>query len=214
MHPMIKPLGLLLFTTLLLSGLANISTNSPELASSPTEDHHEITYSDLEHPSTANINAIDAPRYSGNNRGKRNGHSHDDKDEDDNDNDDGNETLNNASMYSGVSLGAEIIPAVGVVATPGTINFGCLEAGEVSDVKIIKVHNGGGADATISVNVIGTADDLFISGLHINSGVWYEYSALLGPKEMGTADLTLHVPSDYSNIGSMKGILVVWAEIE
>ncbi|WP_445474723.1 PKD domain-containing protein [Methanococcoides methylutens] len=48
MHPIIKPLGLLLFITLLMSGLTSISTNSPGLAPNPTDDSHESTYSEWE----------------------------------------------------------------------------------------------------------------------------------------------------------------------
>ncbi|SES66089.1 hypothetical protein SAMN04488587_0399, partial [Methanococcoides vulcani] len=48
MHPIIKPLGILLFITLLMSGLTSISTNSPGLAPDPTDDRHESTYSEWE----------------------------------------------------------------------------------------------------------------------------------------------------------------------
>ncbi|WP_305065466.1 hypothetical protein, partial [Methanococcoides sp.] len=125
--------------------------------------------------------------------------------------DDGSEA---ESMSAAVSLGAEIIPAVGIVVTPGTINFGLLGAGEVSDVRTVQINNRGSDSTIITADVVDAADDLFIDGLYIDSGMWDEYSALLVSKEMNTADLTLHVPSDYSNIGSMKGILVIWAEIE
>jgi PKD repeat protein len=118
------------------------------------------------------------------------------------------------STSSAVSLGAEIVPAVGIVVTPGTINFGLLGAGEVSDVRTVQINNRGSDSTIITADVVDAADDLFIDGLYIDSGMWNEYSALLVSKEMNTADLTLHVPSDYSNIGSMKGILVIWAEIE
>ena len=48
MHPIIKPLGILLMITLLMSGLTSISTNSPGLAPDPTDDSHESTYSEWE----------------------------------------------------------------------------------------------------------------------------------------------------------------------
>ncbi|WP_135609308.1 hypothetical protein [Methanococcoides sp. AM1] len=48
MHPIIKPLGLLLFITLLMSGLTSISTNSPGLAPNPTDDRHDSTFSEWE----------------------------------------------------------------------------------------------------------------------------------------------------------------------
>ncbi|MEL4305523.1 DUF7507 domain-containing protein, partial [Methanococcoides cohabitans] len=48
MHPIIKPLGILLMITLLMSGLTSISTNSPGLAPDPTDDNHESTYSEWE----------------------------------------------------------------------------------------------------------------------------------------------------------------------
>ncbi|WP_135606014.1 PKD domain-containing protein [Methanococcoides sp. NM1] len=125
--------------------------------------------------------------------------------------DDGSEA---ESVSAAVSLGAEIIPAVGIVVTPGTINFGFLGAGEVSEVRTVLINNRGADDTIITADVMDAADDLFMDGLYVDNGMWDEYSTLLGSKEMTTADLTLHVPSDYSNIGSMKGILVVWAEIE
>ncbi|WP_135609481.1 PKD domain-containing protein [Methanococcoides sp. AM1] len=128
--------------------------------------------------------------------------------------DPGDEELENESISAAVSLGAEIIPAVGIVVTPGTINFGFLGAGEVSDVRTVQITNRGADDAIITADVIDAADDLFMDGLYVDNGMWDDYSAWLGSKEMTTADLTLHVPFDYSNIGSMKGILVVWAEIE
>ncbi|WP_135607202.1 DUF7507 domain-containing protein [Methanococcoides methylutens] len=48
MHPIIKPLGILLMITLLMSGLTSISTNSPGLAPDPTDDRHESKYSEWE----------------------------------------------------------------------------------------------------------------------------------------------------------------------
>ncbi|WP_440953497.1 PKD domain-containing protein [Methanococcoides sp. FTZ1] len=48
MHPIVKPLGILLLITLLLSGLTSISTNSPGLAPDPTDDRHESNYSEWE----------------------------------------------------------------------------------------------------------------------------------------------------------------------
>ncbi|NPE28728.1 PKD domain-containing protein [Methanococcoides sp. SA1] len=123
-------------------------------------------------------------------------------------------TTESKSVHSAISLGADIIPDVAIQVSPGTINFGLLGTGDTSDVKTIRMSNKGGDNTIITLDVIDAADDLFIEGLCVDSNIWKDYSTSLDSKEKKTADLTLHVPSDYSNIGSMKGILVVWAEIE
>ncbi|WP_167879466.1 hypothetical protein [Methanococcoides sp. NM1] len=199
-----------------MSGLSGVSTNSPVLVPDPTDDHHESVYSEWKSPTTSDDKGIGITRSIGSNGGgKKKPTSDDDSDDDDSDDDDSDDDGSEAgSMSSGVSLGAEIIPAVGIVVTPGTINFGFLGAGEVSEVRTVLINNRGADDTIITADVMDAADDLFIDGLYVDTCMWDEYSTLLGSKEMTTADLTLHVPSDYSNIGSMKGILVVWAEIE
>lgn len=134
-------------------------------------------------------------------------------DPDDSNNDPSDEPTNdgseNGTLSSAVYLGADIIPAIGIVVTPGNINFGALGPGDVSDVKVLNMYNRGADDAIITTEVIDAADDLFIGGLHMGNGMWNDYTTLLASKEQKNADLTLHVPSDYAKIGSMKGILVV-----
>ncbi|MDK2830431.1 MAG: hypothetical protein PWQ75_183 [Methanolobus sp.] len=119
----------------------------------------------------------------------------------------------NSYEATSVSLSATIIPSISIEVTPGTMNFGTLSAGEVSDEHTLHIKNKGATDATVTAQVTDVAKDLYVDGLMLNSGTWDGYSNVVESETTETVQASLNVPDDFIGIGSMEGKLVFWAEI-
>jgi hypothetical protein len=117
-------------------------------------------------------------------------------------------------VSSTVSLNVEIIPAISLVVTPGSINFGELSPGETSAAQTLNFENTGGYNIHVSADVTDTADDLFVNGLLLDSAAWSAYGKSIAAAGSDTADSALKVPGDYAGVGAKAGTLVFWAEAE
>ena len=117
-------------------------------------------------------------------------------------------------VSSTVSLGADIIPAIGLVVTPGSIEFGVLSPGETSGAHTLTLENTGGFNISVSADVTDTANDLFVDGLLLDSAAWSAYGTSIASAGSDTADAALDVPDDYAGVGAKVGTLMFWAEAE
>ena len=115
-------------------------------------------------------------------------------------------------VSSSVSLSVDIIPAVGLVVTPGSIDFGVLSAGETGGEHTITIENTGGFNIDVTADVTDTANNLFVDGLLLDSGVWSAYNTSIAATDSDTAVALLEVPVDYIGVGDKEGTLVFWAQ--
>ena len=115
-------------------------------------------------------------------------------------------------ISSSVSMSVEIIPAISLVVTPGSIDFGELGPGETSSVNVLTLENTGGFDINVTSDVTDTADDLFVDGLLLDSFGWSAYETSINAASSGTADAALEVPGNYAGVGAKEGTLVFWAQ--
>ena len=115
-------------------------------------------------------------------------------------------------VSSSVSLSVEIIPAVGLVVTPGSIDFGVLSTGETSGEHTITIENTGGFNIDVTADVADTANDLFVDGFLLDSGVWSAYNTSIAATGSDTTVALLDVPVDYIGVGDKEGTLVFWAQ--
>jgi hypothetical protein len=115
-------------------------------------------------------------------------------------------------VSSSVSLSVDIIPAVGLVVTPGSIDFGVLSTGETSGGHTITLENTGGFNIDVTADVADTANNLFMDGFLLDSGVWSIYNTSIAAAGSDTAVALLDVPVDYIGVGDKEGTLVFWAQ--
>jgi hypothetical protein len=117
-------------------------------------------------------------------------------------------------VSSTVSLNVEIIPAISLVVTPGSINFGELSPGDTSGAHTLTLENTGGYNISVSADVTDTAEDLFVDGLLLDLAVWSAYGTSIAAAGSDTANAALEVPDDYAGVGAKVGTLMFWAEAE
>ena len=121
-------------------------------------------------------------------------------------------TASPQSDSSSVSLSATIVPAISLVVTPGTLNFGMLSVGETSSVNTLTLDNQGGYDISVTTDVKDTANDLFVDGIMLNSASWNSYSIFMAAHTSTTSNVALQVPNNYIGVGAQQGTLVFWAQ--
>jgi hypothetical protein len=128
----------------------------------------------------------------------------------------GTTTLTASAKHTGVSssvsLGASIIPAISLVVTPGSIDFGKLSPGQTSSAHTLTLNNTGGYGISVTADVNDTASNLFVNGLLLDSNAWSAYSTSIDSKTSKQAGASLKVPDDYAGVGAKEGTLVFWAE--
>jgi hypothetical protein len=117
-------------------------------------------------------------------------------------------------VSSSVSMSTNIIPAVALVVTPGSIEFGELSPGETSAAHTLTLENTGGYSFSVTAEVTDTADNLFVYGMLLDSVGWGEYTTSIAALALDTTDASLKVPDDYLGVGAKEGALVFWAEAE
>ena len=64
----------------------------------------------------------------------------------------------------------------------------------------------------ITADVSDMADDLYVNGLILDSGIWSAYSTEIINGTVVGASAVLDVPDDYTNVGIQEGTLILWAE--
>ncbi len=120
--------------------------------------------------------------------------------------------VEHSGVSSSVSMTTNIIPAIALVVTPGSIQFGVLSPGETSGAHTLTLENKGGYNISVTAEVSDTANDLFFDGLLLNSAAWDAYGTSIAAAGFDTADSALKVPSDYAGVGVQVGTLMFWAE--
>ena len=113
---------------------------------------------------------------------------------------------------SGVSLGATIRPAISIEVTPGTLNFGTLAPGQTSGEQTLGLSNTGGCNVSVTADVTDTADNLYVAGMLLDSGIWSSYSTEVAKSATDSVGAVLDVPDDYAGVGTQEGALIFWAE--
>jgi len=111
-----------------------------------------------------------------------------------------------------VYLGANIIPAVSIEVTPDALNFGTLAPGQTSSEHTLSISNTGVYTVAVTADVTDTADNLYVSGLLIDSDKWSSYSATVEKAASANAGVVLDVPGGYTGVGTQEGTLILWAE--
>jgi parallel beta-helix repeat protein len=122
------------------------------------------------------------------------------------------ETYQLPPASSSVTLGATILPAISIEVTPATLNFGTLSPGQSSSECILSINNTGGSKVRLSADVTDTANNLYISGLLLDSGIWSAYSAEVIKSAIVDTAVVLDVPGNYAGVGTQEGTLIIWAE--
>ena len=119
-----------------------------------------------------------------------------------------------SGVSSSVSMTTNIIPAIALVVTPGTIEFGELSPGDTSGTHTLTLNNTGGNILSVTAEVTDTADNLFVGGMLLDSVAWSEYATSIAALTSDTTDASLKVPDSYLGVGPKEGALVFWAEAE
>jgi hypothetical protein len=112
---------------------------------------------------------------------------------------------------SELNLTATILPAVAIMVDPTGIDFGELVAGDVSADHPITITNIGGKSADVTAEVTG--DALYDNGMWLDSGLWDVFLQTIVKGDNYIAQASLHVPSDYSSLGTRDGNLIFWATV-
>ncbi len=112
-----------------------------------------------------------------------------------------------------VHLTADILPAVSIEVSPGSIAFsGTLGPGDISDEHKITINNVGAWEVKITTEVEEESDDLFVKGVRLDGKLWSSFQAIIGREDLETTYASLHVPGDYTGVGPKTGNLIFWAE--
>jgi len=119
-----------------------------------------------------------------------------------------------SGVSSSVSMTTNIIPAIALVVSPGSIEFGELSPGETSGAHTLTLENKGGNILSVTAEVSDTADNLFVQGMLLDSFGWDEYTTSIAALTSDTTDASLKVPDNYLGVGAQVGTLVFWAEVE
>ena len=117
-------------------------------------------------------------------------------------------------VSSSVSMTTNIIPAIALAVTPGSIDFGKLSPGETSGTHTLTLENNGGFDISVTADVSDTANDLFVDGLLLDSAAWDVYGTSIAAAGFDTANTALEVSGDFLGVGAQVGTLMFWAEAE
>jgi subtilase family serine protease len=111
-----------------------------------------------------------------------------------------------------VYLGADIKPAVSIEVTPDMLNFGTLSSGQTSSEHTLSISNTGAYTVTVTADVTDTADNLYVSGLLLDSSIWNAYATEITPGTAVDSVAVLDVLESYTGVGAKEGILMFWAQ--
>ena len=112
-----------------------------------------------------------------------------------------------------ISLIADIIPAISIEVSPGTIYFGDgLGPGDTSAEHEVTISNIGTWEIMVTAEVTDEADDLYVNGLRLGGSLWSLFQAILSRDGSTATQVSLHVPEDYAGVGEQMGTLTFWAE--
>jgi len=109
------------------------------------------------------------------------------------------------------TMRTKIRPQIQFNMNPSYFDFGELDPGDTSDLKIAVIQNLGSKDLAISVGVEDTSG-LYTAGLKINDTLWNAYETEIPKDNFTTLDLQLHVPRDFAGSGEMMGTIIIWSE--
>ena len=112
-----------------------------------------------------------------------------------------------------VALTATIIPAISIVVSPDTIDFGDgLGPRDISPEHEVTINNVGAWEIMVTAEVIDEADDLYVNGLRLDGSLWGLFQAIINRDSSTITQVSLHVPEDYTGVGEKEGTLIFWAE--
>jgi hypothetical protein len=118
--------------------------------------------------------------------------------------------LESAPTTRVVQQGATILPAVSLVVTPDTLDFGKITQGEQSKMQTLTLSNTGKSTITVTADITDTVNDLYISGLLLDFDDWSIYSRSILTGEAVDASIMLNIPDDYAEVGIQEGKLTFW----
>jgi hypothetical protein len=121
----------------------------------------------------------------------------------------------------GPNLQVDIIPALSIVITPNSINFGTMGPGDTSQTFEIQVMNEGSLSGIVTVTVTDTGSStVFHDCLQFGSnGSWYSWMAyqqqtLQGHGGTRTESIRMNIPANYQPtvIGLNEGKITFWLQ--
>ena len=89
-----------------------------------------------------------------------------------------------------------------------TLDFGSINLGSSKTQSLALTNTG---TVAIHVESIVSGDDVFRSYLKLAGDLWRQFATQIGIEQAETIDVTLPVPSGYSETGSQSGTLTFWA---
>jgi hypothetical protein len=112
-----------------------------------------------------------------------------------------------------VDLVADIIPAISIEVSPGTVDFGDgLGPGDTSAEHGVTISNIGAWEIMVTAEVTDEANNLYVDGLRLGGSVWSLFQAIVSRDGSTATQVSLHVPEDYAGVGEQTGTLTFWAE--
>jgi hypothetical protein len=112
-----------------------------------------------------------------------------------------------------VHLTADILPAISINVSPGSVDFGDnLAPGDTSNEHEITISNAGAWEVKVTTELTEESNDLFVRGLRLNGKLWGSFLAIIGKNESIVTLASLHVPEAYTEAGEKTGTLIFWAE--
>ncbi|MCG7848155.1 MAG: DUF3344 domain-containing protein [ANME-2 cluster archaeon] len=118
--------------------------------------------------------------------------------------------LESAPTTRVVQHGATVLPAISLVVTPVTLDFGKITHGEQSKIQMLTLSNTGKSTITVTADITDIVNDLYISGLLLDSVDWSTYSKSILTGEAVDASIMLNIPDDYAEVGIQEGKLTFW----
>lgn len=111
----------------------------------------------------------------------------------------------------GVSMAADILPAISFSISPSSINFGELGPGDTSDPVTITLTNEGAWNLLITASVTDTTQNLYVEGLELDGVKWDVFNTTVLRDGTADCDATLTVPETYTLTGKQNGTIIFWA---
>jgi len=112
---------------------------------------------------------------------------------------------------TGMSLDAEVLPAVSIEFNRSVLDFGTLSLDESSSVHL-SVTNSGISDVTVSAELGAGSSALYEGHLFFGATPWDQYSKLISSQSTEDVEVVLN-PVGYSgDLGEAEGNLIFWIE--
>jgi len=112
----------------------------------------------------------------------------------------------------GVSLTADIIPAISMEVNPDYIAFSSeLGPGDISDEHAVTISNAGAWEIVVTAEVTDE-DGLFVTGLRLDGELWTSSQIVISRGDSRVTQVSLRVPVGYTGLGEKTGTLTFWAE--